>query len=302
MKLNELTYFVTVVEEKSFSSAADKLFISQPSLTMSIKHLETELGRPLINRARGVKSISLTLDGELVYIHAKRILKEIDIIVDEVQSNNHAKAKLGVPAIIGAYLFPKIMRFMEPNILENLELVETGSANMRQLLLDDKINMAIIGTLSKNENRDFDRYLIMQDKYALFVPCNHPLATRTSVSIEELKNEHFVSLGKNYLQYTVLKQLCIDHHMENKIKNLIISNEFETVNSLISNGAGIGLMTTYSLGNARGITVVPLKESIYCYFYLVFKKENELSKFEIEVKNDILRADSGEKIQAEDVF
>lgn len=296
VKLTELTYFVTVVEEKSFLKAAAKLYISQPALTVSIGNLEKELGKKLIMRHRGIKSLHLTLDGELVYVHAKKILNEVNIIVNEVQANNHARVKLGIPAIIGAYLFPKIMPLIASNVLEKLELVETGSAKTRQLLLDNKLKMAIIVTLSDNEDLEFDKYFIMRDKYALFVPADHRLATQKSLSIEALKGERIISLGKDYIQYKVLKQLCLNHNMANKIKNLIISNEFETVKSLISNGTGIGVMASHSIGNAAGIKVVPLKETIYCYFYLIFKKDTELSRFEIDVKNDILQTEFGKSV------
>lgn len=294
MNLNELKYFITVVDEKSFSNAAKKLYTSQPSLTMSIKNLESELGSTLLIRKRGDKNMILTNDGEFVYIHAKKIIQEINNIFEEIEDNK-AKIKLGVPSIIGAYIFPNVMSFMTPSILESLDFVETGSANMKKLFDENKIKMAIIGTLSPTINPDFDRYFIMRDSYYVFVSSKHPLAKNKSISFNQLKSERFISLGENYLQYRVLKQLCLKENMESKINDFIISNEFETVNSLISSGAGIGIMTSYSLGNRKDISMIPLRNPVYCYFYLIFKKNYELSKSEIEVKADIIRANSGYK-------
>lgn len=300
MNLNELTYFVTVVDEQGFSRAASRLLVSQPSLTLSIKQLETELGTTLLNRHRGIKNLTLTRSGKLVYAHAKKIIHETNLIIEEVANTTHERAKLGVPSIIGARLFPKLIPFLNPEILANLDFVETGSAEMRQLLLSGKLKMSIIGLRHTSDDQGFEKHFIMRDRYAVFVSSKSNLAKQRSVFFSDLVDERFVSLGKNYIQYGVLKELCIANDMQSKMDNLILSNEFETVNSLIANGAGIGIMTTYSLGNVPGITIVHLNDPIYVYFYLAFNKDQGMTGFEKRVKDDLIRSDLGLKSSSSD--
>ncbi|MDF7637927.1 LysR family transcriptional regulator [Lactobacillus sp. ESL0791] len=296
MKLSELKNLIMVVDEKSFSKAANKLYISQPSLTFSIKQLEKELGKELIKRKRGGRDLTLTPDGKFVYEHAKKIMHEIDLIIT-FEKGVHEKVKLGIPSIIGANLFPKIVHNIDTNLLKNIDLIETGSAHMKELLITNKVKIAIMGSLRPiSKHNSFDSHFIMKDRYVLFVPSNHCLAKRKNVSFSEIKNENFISMGNDYLQYYVLKHLFSSEHIAPSEQNVTISNEFETVNALISNGAGLGIMTTYSLGQSKGIKMVPLKENIYCYFYMIFKKEKYLDSLEKQVKNSLINADLGKKL------
>ncbi|GAB2027436.1 LysR family transcriptional regulator [Lactovum odontotermitis] len=293
MHLSDLKYFVAVAEEKSFTKASQRLFISQPSLTVSINRLEDELGKRLLIRKRGAKAMVLTAEGELVFAHAKKILREIEIIYMEVKDEEAKKVRLGVPPIIGAYLFPKIMKRLDKSVIGGLELIETGSENMKKLLKEDKLEMCFIGTESPIKNSHLETYFIMRDSYSICMSLEHPLAKRKSIDFSELAGEQFVSLGNDFVQYKILKELCLEHGMKDEVKNFVIANEIQTAKSLISNGTGIGFLITSSLGSRKDIRAIPLKVPVYFYVYLVFKKDRELSEFEKRVKENLIRANAG---------
>lgn len=293
MHLSDLKYFVAVAEEKSFTKASQLLFISQPSLTVSINRLENELGKRLIIRKRGGKEMTLTAEGELVFEHAKKILREIDIIYLEVKEDEVKKVRLGVPPIIGAYLFPKIIKRLDKNTISGLELIETGSENMRKLLDEDKLEMCFIGTETPLKDNHLETYFIMRDSYSICTSLEHPLAKRESVDFSELAGEQFVSLGDDFVQYKILKALCLEQGMRDEVKNFVIANEIQTAKSLISNGTGIGFLITSSLGSREDIRAIPLKIPVYFYVYLVFKKDRELSEFEKDVKESLIKANAG---------
>ena len=108
MLLNDLDYFVTLAEEGTFTKASQKKYVSQPSITNALQRLEKELGETLIIRQRGTRSVVLTEAGQILYKHSKQILRETEIIKSDI--SNQQKIWLGVPPIIGATIFPAIMR------------------------------------------------------------------------------------------------------------------------------------------------------------------------------------------------
>jgi DNA-binding transcriptional LysR family regulator len=279
-----------LAEEKSYTKAAQRLFISQPSLTVSISRLEKAFRSPLLVRRRGSKELQLTDDGQIVLTHAQKIMREIDIINKEVSSHRKIKVALGVPPIIGAYLFPRIARSLTPDDLESLDLIETGSEKMKNLLLDGKVDMCFIGTQSPLVSGEFDSHFIMRDSYSIIVNKNDPLARRKSVDFRELRNARFISLGKDFVQYSVLKGLCDRHGMSGSVMNFVITNEIQTAKLLVSNGVGIGFMISSEMGKMPDLVAIPLVEPAYFYIYFVWKKEREFSDFETAIKDDLVKA------------
>ncbi|MDR2977406.1 MAG: LysR family transcriptional regulator [Streptococcaceae bacterium] len=290
MHLSDLKNFVAVVEENSFTKAAQRLFISQPSLTVSINRLEDELGKSLIIRKRGAKEMSLSMDGEVVFNHAQKILREIDIIYDEVKYKEKTQVRLGLPPIIGAYLFPQIVKELTASSIEALQLIETGSENMKRLLKENKIDMCFIGTESPIVSPNLEKHFILRDNFSILVNPEHPLANRESVDFRELRNERFISLGEDFVQYKILKGLCLREGMFDEVRNFVITNEIQTAKLLVSNGVGVGFMINSALGSRNDLKVLRLNDPVYFYVYLVFRKDRELSSFEKIIKEDLISA------------
>lgn len=97
MELKQIKYFISVVEQRNFTRAAEMNFVSQPNITMAIKKLEEELGAPLLQR--GYKHIALTKEGEHFYSKTKDILQKLDNVVQEIRDSQQATGvvTIGIP-------------------------------------------------------------------------------------------------------------------------------------------------------------------------------------------------------------
>lgn len=109
LDLKQLQYFIAVTEQMNFSKAAEKLHISQPSLSNAIKKLEQEIGSPLLKR--NTRNLQLTEAGELLYERAKVILKNMEVLkieMDEVIVHGTSEVTIGVMESIKHWL-PKVI-------------------------------------------------------------------------------------------------------------------------------------------------------------------------------------------------
>ena len=145
MNWNQLQYIVTTAQEKSITKAAKKLFISQPSLTLSIQNLEKELGVELFERNRG--SLALTYAGQLYYdwalstLHARERLS--DRLSDIREESSHL-IRLGISPHRSAILLPVILpRFYEMFPASEIFLEEKPTYQLRTLLEEEKLDLMI---------------------------------------------------------------------------------------------------------------------------------------------------------------
>lgn len=286
MLLNDLEYFVALAETGTFTNAAQKKFVSQPSITNALQRLEKELGETLIIRQRGTRSVQLTHAGELLVKHSKNILRETEIIKSDI--TNQRKIWLGVPPIIGASIFPQLLRKLSPEQIDAFHMVETGSSNMHELLDNDKIDMGFVGTQMPEPGYQYDSYYITQSEFVAVLPLNHPLANKAKLAISDLRGERFISLGKAFTQHRVLVEQLMKNNMLNELNNMYVTNELMTKHGLIAAGNGVGITIKLAVLGRKDVVAIPLEEPINFYVYLIQKRDHHLSIFENQIKQKIM--------------
>ena len=146
MTLNELRYIVAVSQERNFRRAAERVFISQPALSLAIQKLENELGVQIFERSR--TAVSVTAIGELVVAQAQRALEEIAQI-KEIASlgRDHLIGNLSIGAIytVGPYLLPSLIPLLKRKAPHMpLEMEENLTANLEKLLINGRLDVIII--------------------------------------------------------------------------------------------------------------------------------------------------------------
>lgn len=110
METDQLRAFCYVVEERSFSRAAGRMFITQPAISMQIKSLEREIGQPLFDRSK--KEVLATEAGKVLYTHAKRIFQEMDYArneIDKVQQLVRGTLTMGCSDTVSSYILPSLL-------------------------------------------------------------------------------------------------------------------------------------------------------------------------------------------------
>lgn len=287
MNLRDLEYFNCLCKTKNFTETAKLLYVSQPSVTMALHRLEKELNTKLIIRDHSLTKFSLTEAGKILEKHVLNILSELNETKFEISKAAGRKIKLGVPPIIGAYFFPAFMELLVKNgVAENIELVETGSAAMKKLVLADKVDMALIGSLSPIKSREMNAAILKTDEFMVCMSKNHIISKKEKLDFKDIANEKFIVLGDAYIHNEVLKNLFLKNGTS--LNNFYSTDEIQTAKSLISSGLGIGLMINMAVKNVDIIKKVPLNEPILFYISLVIKKNHYMTLDENKIRNVLL--------------
>ena len=184
MRLTQLQYFMAVYEHQNITKAAEKLHISQPSITIALKELENEYHVNLFHRIN--KKMYLTEEGHIFYRYASAILKNVQDLDNSMQdlTGNRNMIKLGMPLQIGAFLLPLLCKDFKtayPKI--NLSLVECGAMDIVDKLLREELDIAV--ACIEAQSTVLDLIPLFETEICFCVHKSHPLASRSSISFEE---------------------------------------------------------------------------------------------------------------------
>lgn len=181
-----MEYIVALANHRTISAAAESLFISQPAMSHFVSSLEHRLGVKLFNRVRG--NYIPTYAGERYLHYATRIMAleaQMSNEFYEIQAAGRGQIRLALPALRSAYILPNLVaayRQQYPHV--RFILYEEHSSRLEQMLLDGKVDFAILNSPAKH--RDTASVVIRQDEILLAVPPEHPLAA-CAVRTEEGK-------------------------------------------------------------------------------------------------------------------
>jgi len=194
--LNSLLVFHEVAKHKSFSKAAEGLFISQPAVTKHIKDLELKLGMGLIQRRRG--EFALTDAGKILFKYTHKIsshLMEIENVLGGLQKDHHGLLKIGTTESYSRCLMPKLLSGFQashPSIKITLDV--GNSDEIEKSLLVYKNDLGLIGVTKISSKLKTIPFL--KEPLVLIVSPNHPLAKRKVISLRELEGYPFIIRAK----------------------------------------------------------------------------------------------------------
>ncbi len=180
MELTQLRYFKTAAECNNFSEAAERLHVSQPALSLSVKKLEEELGVPLFERSKN--KICLNDAGRLALTYAEAILAK----ADEMKNTFYQFIRRDNVLLLG-FCDPGPMRFSVPLLQKHHPNIDITSAllpdenNLETLLLTHQYDAVI--SIKKPQNENIITIPFAEEELMLSVPAGHPLATKKSVCL-----------------------------------------------------------------------------------------------------------------------
>ena len=174
MELRQLEYFQMASRLKNITRAAERLRVSQPNITVAIKKLEAELGIQLFDRSQ--KQLSLTPEGAVFLNRIELALRNIQDAILEVNDYKQLQKgtiKIGIPSMIGSYLFPKIFSsFQRHHSHLDIYLYEEGSVAIRELLERDELDFGIV--ILSNASQNLQRLPMSTSQIVACVPESHP--------------------------------------------------------------------------------------------------------------------------------
>ncbi len=187
-----LNVFLTVVNEKSFTRAAEKLFRTQPAVSLAVQRLEGELGETLIDRSG--RDLALTDAGKVVFEAARRqenLHQELLSRLAELRNKAVGRLVIGANESMTLYLLPHLGRFRRAYPKVKLVVQRSRSGEMPERLLAGDLDFGVV-SYRLDDERFLSRVLYV-DHLSFLVAPNHRLANRRSLSIKDLAMETFVA-------------------------------------------------------------------------------------------------------------
>src|SRR5436305_9366215 len=264
MEITQLEFFLEVVEEGSFSKAAERVYRTQPAVSLAIRRLEEEVGAPLLDRSQ--KTPALTDVGRVVHDYARRIIALRDQAreaVAEVRALKRGRVRIGANESTSLYLLPDlILRFRErhPNVL--VELFRHPSQQLPRGVIDRTLDFALMAFEPKDSG--LESFPVHKDELVLVMSPNHRLAARESVSIEELGEEPFLAHNVRAASRQRVVEAFAEHHTTLNI-TLELST-IETIKRFVQRELGLAIVPRMCVAEEieRGtLATVPVRGLTY---------------------------------------
>ena len=239
MELYALEVFLTVVTEKSFSRAAQKLYRTQPAISLALQRLEQELGEKLIDR--GPKDFTLTDAGRTVLDYARRFVnlqQELGNSLAELRDKSAGRLTIGANESATLYLLQHIGRYRELYPKVKVTVRRSLSSRIPNELLDGNLELGVISYDPQDER--IRAHKIYSDALVFVVSPKHRLAHRRTVPIAELGEEIFVA----HNVVSPYRELVIRIFREHKVP-LQIDLEMptiETIRRLVQGNLGVAFL------------------------------------------------------------
>lgn len=260
MEIRDLSNFIKVADHNSFTKAAEELYVTQSSLSKSIKRLERQVEAELLDRT--TKKIVLTDVGKLVYQQGREILNsvtDLHILVNKAKNVEMGRLKLGMPQLIGTLFFPKMATVFNnkyPNI--KIELIERGAKKLEELIDEGKVDTAlVVAPYVKAEKYDISPFI--EDEFYIFINKSHPLSYYEEISIHQLKNEKFILFTEEFTLHDYVINACKDHGFIPDI--LYKSSQWDLILELIDSNNAVTLLpkSIYKKNVNPNIKIIKIK-------------------------------------------
>lgn len=242
MTLTQLSYMIAVAEAGNFTVAAERVFVTQPTLSMQIQKLEDELGVKIFNRSK--KPIRLTKVGEQILIQARNIIaesKRMEDIVAQEKGFIGGTFKLGIIPTVMPTLLPMFLNaFIKKYPKVNLSIEEMNTATIIQNLNEGKLDAGIAATPLKNEKLE-ERPLYFEP-FVAYIPKNHRLEKNKTLEQEDLMDEKILVLKDGHCFRNQALSLCSREKTLIEKSFELKSGSFETLVHLANEGLGMTLI------------------------------------------------------------
>jgi DNA-binding transcriptional LysR family regulator len=276
MELRHLRYFLSVAEELSFRRAAERVHVTQPSLSAQIRQLETEIGARLLER--DTHQVSLTAAGRSFMEDCRRILRDADDSVRTVQRIASGKAgqlSIGFVASLGHGLLPNILKTYRrryPDV--DLRLLEMDTSQQIHEINAHRLDLGFIGLGQTSEKlTNLELTTVAEEKLMAVLPQDHPIVANAKITIKSVKlsalaQERFILAARSsapvYNPWLVV--LCQQAGFQPNVVQEV--GQPVTVLNYVAAGLGISILPgQFKRLSTVGVRFVPLAAPVPSYQY-----------------------------------
>ena len=240
MEIHQLAYFIAIVETGSFSKAAERCSVAQPSLSQQIKKLETEIGHLLFDRLG--RRVVLTNAGEMLIPKAQRILDEVQGIKVDIPSD----IEEGQGSLAGGFI-PTISPFVLPSVIRrfsqefpqaSLEVHEDLTEDIVQKLVSAELDVGITSLPIKNKMLQTEE--LLTETLLVASSSKYDIASRASIQVKELDDFPFIALNEVHCLGEQVQSFCYQEEVDLSI--VCHTSQLSTVHKCVAMGLGISLV------------------------------------------------------------
>ena len=244
MELAQLEAFLQVAQHRSFSRAAEALFLTQPSVTARIQSLEREIGERLFERTG--RSVTLTDAGHAFMPHAQRALTAVQEGTDAIEAVRHGdigSIRIGASDTIATYVLPGILKqFRETRPRVHVHLTTGQTEGIVEKLLAGETHVAVSRLTQHPEIESLHLY---NDDLALVCSPSHPFASRGRVTVAEAGKEPFLFFERSSSYHTLVYSMFL--RVGVVPESVMELDSMETTKHMVEAGLGIAILPVVSV-------------------------------------------------------
>ena len=265
MTLTELRYVVALAQERHFGRAAQKCFVTQPTLSLALAKLEAELGVQLFERNKS--EVLVTPMGAEIVEQAGRVLDEAGKIASLARGSQDQLAgtlHLGVIPTIGPYLLPDLVPILRKRAPDMpLQLEENYTANLGPMLRDGEIDAAIVAlpfAVPGVKTRT-----LYEEPFSVVVPEKHGWAKRKRVRPEELAGENLLVLNAGNCFRDQVLEACPGQTNTATPEGGRTGGSLETIRNMVASGLGVSVLPATALQSryvSRLVKEIPFTDPV----------------------------------------
>lgn len=262
--LQQLRILKAVATEKSFTRAAEVLFLSQPYLSKQIKILEEKLEVSLFYRSS--KTISLTENGEIFLQYAERILalcEESCRALIDLKNGERGNLTVGASQTIGTYLMPRLLALFAQNYPQiNLKVQVNSTRLIAKQIVNRQIDLAVVGgDIPQQLKQHLKIEYFVEDELNLIVSNSHPFAKKKKIKKKDLYHLNFITLHSNSTIRKFVETILEQNDIETNLLTIIMQlNSIEAIKTAVSLGLGAAFVSSSSIEKELYLNTIKIIE------------------------------------------
>lgn len=277
MDIKQMQYLIEVARHRSFTRAAEALYITQPTISKTVKGLEDELGVVLFERIG--KKIVLTDAGQLIVSKAQQIVAEYQNMaaeLDDLRNMKRGHLRIGLPPMVGASFFPSVIgKFHERYPMITIQLFEDGAKKVESNVVEGMLDAGVAVLPTTQEG--LASFPFVEERLHLVVPPEHHLSGRDQVHLQELAEDDFVLFRKDFTLHDRIIATCAQLGFQPRI--VYESSQWDLISEMVAVGLGITLLpeTICREIDDERVRIIPLNPVIPWKLGIVWREDRYLS-------------------------
>lgn len=279
MDIRQLEYLIEVARLRSFTRAADHLYITQPAISKAIKAMEEEFGVQLFDRQG--KRVVLTDAGQIIVGQAQQIVTSFQSLMSELDDLRNLKKghiRIGLPPMVGANFFPKVIgQFHKKYPDITIQLYEDGAKKVEHDVASGTLDVGVVVLPTTQEGLCI--FPFVEERLNLVVPLSHTLAYRRKVELAELASEGFVLFREDFTLHDRVIGECAKAGFQPHV--IYESSQWDLISEMVAVGLGIALLPETicrEIDNKR-VRIIPLVNPVIPWKLGIVWREDRYMSF-----------------------